>query len=68
MKNVYKIEYRGTTYDCWGRSEWDYWRNYENKVYSTREKAEDVIRNLDTNSGDNQYRVVEVDIDIDDWD
>ena len=35
MKNVYKIEYRGTTYDCWGRSEWDYWRNYENKVYKS---------------------------------
>lgn len=63
MEKVYKIEFRGTTYDCWGRTEWDYWSDYGNKVYSTKEKAEDVIRKLDTNFGNTEYRVVEVDID-----
>lgn len=58
---VYRIEHRGSTYDCWGCSEWDYWRPYGKKVYSTKEKAEEAMSELGLrNDCDNEFRIGEI--------
>jgi len=57
---AYRIESRGTTYDCWGITEWDFWHPYGSKIYASKEKAEEAKKKLDTDYN-TQYRVVEVD-------
>ena len=62
---AYRIESRTAGCDCCGRTEWDFWRTYDNKVYSTEAKAKEAIKVLPTNHGDTQYRVAEVELVMD---
>ena len=60
---VYRIEERTETYDCWGRTEWDYWTQWGDKVYATKEKAQDVMREHGLHDSPNhEFRIKEIDL------
>lgn len=60
---VYRIEERTETYDCWGRTEWDYWTPYGSKVYSTKEKARETMREHGLSDGPkHEFRIKEIEL------
>ena len=64
---VYRIEERTETYDCWGRTEWDYWTPYNTKVYSSKKKAEEEMKVLGlVDSPCHEFRIKEIELVEDD--
>jgi hypothetical protein len=60
---VYRIEQRTETYDCWGRTEWNCWRQWGDKVYATKDKAQDVMRKHGLHDSPNhEFRIKEIDL------
>jgi hypothetical protein len=58
----YRIEEGIWGHDCWGCSEFGGWNVYGKTVYTTKEKAEQAMKNIPRNYG-KEYRISEIEID-----
>jgi len=58
----YKIHYGEYGYDCWGRSEWCGWYEYNNKVYTDKEKLKIAIKEAEKEYKDREFDFYEVEI------
>lgn len=58
----YKIHYGEYGHDCWGKSEWCGWYEYDNKVYTTQDKLNEAIKKAKIDHKNWEFDFYEVEI------
>ena len=58
----YKIHYGEYDHDCWGKPEWCGWYEYDNKVYTDKEKLKIAIKEAEKEYKDREFDFYEVEI------
>lgn len=58
----YKIRYGDYEHDCWGKSEWCGWYDYNNVVYTNYNKAENVMEDAKEQFPDRDWEIYETEI------
>lgn len=58
----YKIHYGDYGYDCWGKSEWCGWYEYNNVVYIDKNKAIEVMEDAKEQFPDREFEIYEINV------
>jgi len=58
----YIIRYGTYGYDCWGKAEWCGWYEYDNKVYTDKDKLNEALMNAKKEYKDREFEFYEVEI------
>lgn len=58
----YKIHYGEYDHDCWGKPEWCGWFDYDNNVYTTKEKCNQSINEAKKKYPERQFKMYEIEI------
>lgn len=62
MMTGYKIRYGEYGHDCWGANEWFGWYDYDNIIYTTKDKLNEAIMNAKIDHKNLMFDFYEVDI------
>ena len=58
----YKIHYGEYGHDCWGKSEWCGWYEYDNKVYLNHDKCLEIMKDAKEQFPDRDFEIYNVDV------
>lgn len=58
----YKIKYGEYGYDCWGKSEWCGWYEYDNIVYTNKDSADKALLEAEQKYHDREFKLYEVEL------
>jgi len=58
----YKLKYGEYGHDCWGKAEWCGWFEYDNNVYTDKNKADQAKREAEMKHRDRNFELYEVNI------
>jgi len=58
----YKIHYGEYGHDCWGKSEWCGWYEYDNQVYLDKSYCEAVMEDIKEQFPDREFEIYEVEV------
>ena len=59
---AYKIHYGEYGHDCWGKSEWCGWYEYNNVVYIDKNKAIEVMEDAKEQFPNREFEIYEINV------